>query len=184
MLSGHPQRRAALAIPAAASAIWHGGQRLLVFLSVGAAAIVVIQLIRLAAEASGMCTGCNVGSDDEMLWAAAVGGGAAAASGNDDLFGEDYLDGLIDKMLGREPPEPSIEGQALPADPAFGEPADVDAIRNSGLYQAVVDDDSSLNELGRAARRLLGSDVREPSPDQPLPDPPAPNPSRHDPSRP
>lgn len=182
MHSGLPRGRTMLAIRGGARAIRHGGRPLLVFLSVGGLAIIAIQLIRLAAEATGMCTGCNVGSDGDMLWAAAAGGGAAAAGGSDDLFGEDYLDGLIDKLLGREPPEPGIESQPLPSDPAFGGPADVDALRNSGLYQAVVDDRSTLNELSRAASRLFGSNVREPGPAEPLPDPPTSSTPRRDPS--
>lgn len=175
MRPGYPPRRTTPANPAAASAIWHGGHRLLLFLSGGAAAVLVIQVLRVLTEATGMCTGCNVGSDGDMLWAAAVGGGAAAAGGSDDLFGADYFDGLFDRILGREPLEPSIEGQPLPVDPAFDGPADVDAIRNSGFYQEVVSDDGTLSQLSRAARRLLGSDVREPAPAAPLPDPPLPN---------
>jgi hypothetical protein len=154
-----------------------GTTRLLLFLAVGGVTFVFIQLVQLVGEAAGLCTRCNVGSEGGVLWAVAAGGGAAAGAGSDDIFAEDYFEKLFDKAFGTEPPEPSIEGVPLPADPAFDGPADVEAIRGSGFYEQVVDDNSTLNELGRSVRRMFGAEVRDPQPETPLPEsPPMPRP--------
>jgi len=159
---------------AAVRRLWRGGDRLLLFVTASATALVALQLLRLLAEAAGWCTGCNVGSDGDILAATTVGGGAAAWGGDDEPLLSDRVRDWIDGLFGDERPEPGVEGmdQPLPANPAFDQPADVEAIRGSLFYEAVTDDDSTLNEFRRSVYRFFG---KEPAPpDVPQPDGPPP----------
>lgn len=57
-------------------------RRLIAGVSVGLAAYLLFQLIRIAAEASGLCTGCNSADQADVLGAASLGGGAVALGGD------------------------------------------------------------------------------------------------------
>lgn len=108
--------------------------RLLLFGSLGLFAFIALQLLRALAESSGLCTGCNVGTEGgDVLVATAVGGGAAASSNDDDLFGKDYFDRLLNRVFGGEEPDRGLEGMGHPAphDSSRDAPADVEWIREN-----------------------------------------------------
>lgn len=99
-------------VPPVVSAVLY---RLVVGLTVGTVAYLLIQVARVAAQASGLCTGC--GADDPgVLGALGLGGSGAALGGDPEPPGKSRFDDWMDNLFGGRP-EATVEGVEPPAPP-------------------------------------------------------------------
>jgi len=119
--------------------------RLVAGLTVGALAYILFQVIRLAADASGLCTLCSA-DDPGVLGAVGLGGGGAALGGGDDPPGKSLFDNWMDRITGG-PPKPSVEGVEPPA-PSAPAPPDPEAQRQA---------EEEARKLMELYKRLIGT---------------------------
>jgi hypothetical protein len=142
-----------------------GLYRFLVGLTVGTAAYIAFQVLKIAAEASGLCTGCSAADDPGVLGAVGLGGGGAALGGGDDPPGKSRFDNWLDNVLGSGRPPPSVEAVDPPApDPEAQRQAEEEARRLMDLYKRLIGTKGPVDmpegsvggELNNAFDRVFG----------------------------
>ena len=125
----------------------HGlGRRLFAGVTFGVLAWLVIQVVRLVAEASGICTGCAAADDPDTLAAVTLGGlgGSLGGGGDENNPPQSPFDRWMDNVLGGRP-ERSVEGvdppsapSPPPADPEAQRAAEEEARRLWDLYKRAI----------------------------------------------
>jgi hypothetical protein len=125
-------------------------RRLVIGISVGMAAFLLFQVIRLIAVASGLCTWCAAADEPDVLGAVALGGGGAVLGGgggdDEEDPGRSRFDRWLDDVLGGGRPPRSVEGVEPPSAPS--PPPDPEAQRRA---------EEEARQLFDLYKRLIGT---------------------------